>query len=153
MTNKELLKAYAAYLPYGVKIEQGGYRKQIADLIGMVSETISTQERVTFKDEDGDIYNGYFYESKLILRPLSDLTKEIEHNGEKFVPVEFLNSELITIDYFEDTDHYEYLMSWINSVDKSHHINFLPFGLIQKLLEWHFDIFNLREKDCCIYYN
>lgn len=149
MTNKELLKAYSAYLPYKINwfvdFEDGD--TAVYEMMGLFTDS-------------GDIYLDEYETNvdsekkcKPILRPLSDLTKEIEHNGEKFVPVEFLNSELITIDYFEDTDHYEYLMSWINSVDKSHHINFLPFGLIQKLLEWHFDIFNLREKDCCIYYN
>ncbi len=40
-----------------------------------------------------NFYNGIGI--KPILRPLSDLTKEIEYNGEKFVPIEFLFNNLV----------------------------------------------------------
>ena len=62
--------------------------------------------------------------AKLILRPLSDLTKEIEHNGERFVPIVLLE------DYIDFQYGYERIEYW----------------KIQQLFEWKFDIFNLIEK-------
>lgn len=93
-----------------------------------------------------------FQEIKPILRPLSDLTEEIEHNGKKFIPTELLDSEDYPIDFIVDTQ-YEYMICWINSVKKDHHILFLPWGLINQLVEWHFDIFNLIENNLAININ
>jgi len=80
---------------------------------------------------------GFF--DKPILRPLSDLTKEIEVNGEKFVPVEvFGYEEEITTDF-------------IFKIDGSYYeITEMPFDVIQKLLEWHFDIYGLIEANLAI---
>lgn len=68
----------------------------------------------------------------LILRPLSDLTKEIEHNGEKFVPHTKLGGRPNLTDY--DIDYL------------SKKINVMSYGLITQLIEWHFDVFGLIEK-------
>lgn len=63
---------------------------------------------------------------RIILHPLSDLTKEIEHNGEKFVPEEnLLDSEMI-----------------LRNVD----YRMLRFGDIERLISWHFDIVGLIDK-------
>lgn len=70
---------------------------------------------------------------KPILHPLSDLTKEIEHNGEKFVPIHWFD---------ENFDHNEAFPLVLNSrgiVEMKHWNEF------QKLFEWHFDIFGLIE--------
>lgn len=75
-------------------------------------------------------------EFKPILRPLSDLTKEIEHNGEKFVP-----SEKLAFHLFEKSDREYYLNGGINGV---------PFWVSQKYFEWHFDVFGLIEKGLAI---
>lgn len=76
---------------------------------------------------------------KPILHPLTDLTKEIEHNGEKFVP----NYKIIGNSYFD--------CNWIiSAVAKgTHGIEFiydLPYFVVKKLIEWHFDIAGLIEK-------
>lgn len=68
-----------------------------------------------------------------ILRPLSDLTKEIEHNGEKFVPIDLLRKD----GYYIGED-------WI--IENFKDVENSSFGFIQKLLEWHFDAANLIEK-------
>lgn len=73
---------------------------------------------------------------KPILRPLSDLTKEIEINGEKFVPHIKLGGRPNLKDY--DIDYL------------SKHINHMSYGLIQKLIEWHFDIYGLIEAGLAI---
>ena len=75
--------------------------------------------------------------SKPILRPLSDLAKEIDFNGEKFVPKNVLK-ELI----MKKGNYSNYDSSWINESIK---IDLLPYWIIQKLLEWHFNVFNLHS--------
>lgn len=84
-----------------------------------------------------------------ILRPVSDLTKEIEHKGEKFVPAEWFeisddNNLSLEFDYGNIK-----LISNLTSISKNnchHDINYLPFQVVQKLNEWHFDIAGLIEK-------
>jgi len=75
------LKYLAPYLPYGLKCEvgQGGIRR-------MIAETIMTESFIGIDDV-------LLYAHKPILRPLSDLTKEIEHNGENFVPLKIINKK------------------------------------------------------------
>lgn len=74
-------------------------------------------------------------EFKPILRPLSDLTNEIEHNGEKFVPANKHNGLTFEMEY----------------VAKGKRAAITPNGTatsyltIQKLFEWHFDVFGLIE--------
>ena len=72
------------------------------------------------------------------LRPLSDLIKEIEHNGERFSP--------------------EYTI-WKLSQDKQFIIEIsqitglsieTPYWAIQMLISWHFDVFGLIEKGLAI---
>lgn len=63
------LKHLAAYLPYELK---------------MYYETLLGVKRHWIL-RCGTISEAIVYQNKPILRPLSDLTKEIEVNGEKFV--------------------------------------------------------------------
>ena len=73
---------------------------------------------------------------KPILRPLSDLTKEIEVNGEKFVPLD----ELWKYHNFS-------AMRWGDiETDPTRY----PYTIVEKLLEWHFDIHGLIEKGLAI---
>ena len=68
-----------------------------------------------------------------IINPLSNLTKEIEHNGEKFVPIDLLRQD----GYYIGED-------WI--IENFKDVENSSFGFIQKLIKWHFDIANLIEK-------
>jgi len=81
---------------------------------------------------------------KPILRPLSDLTKEIEVNGEKFVPMNFIN-ELAFVNILGYSD-FEDLIKPLG-------INECSFWQIEKLSEWHFDVFGLIEKGLAIDFN
>lgn len=67
----------APYLPYGLKVSVNNteYKMTCDDNIYHVTLSII------------DTIEGL---AKPILGPLSDLTKEIEHNGERFVPIEKL---------------------------------------------------------------
>lgn len=66
---------------------------------------------------------------KPILRPLSDLTQVIKHNGEYFIPAQY-------IPFYEED------------------LMFNPFNhryiSVAKLFEWHFDVFGLIDGDLAI---
>lgn len=83
---------------------------------------------------------------KLVLRKISDLTKEIEHNGEKFVPIEkFCEIEDCRTEInIRDTQ-------WgIKEIAKNGVQYDSDFGVVQQLFEWHFDCFNLLEQGLAI---
>lgn len=60
----------------------------------------------------------------ILARPLSDLTKEITHEGEKFVPINRINE--INGSFAEYSHTYP--------------IESMPYRLVDKLKEWHFNI-------------
>lgn len=70
-----------------------------------------------------------------ILRPLSDITKPIIHKGETFVPIEYFLGE--------DPDII------LNAV-QINDLSWIPYNLVQKLLEWHIDIGDLIGKGLAI---
>ena len=83
---------------------------------------------------------------KPILRPLSDLENEIEVNGEKLVPIEWLEDKYYTLDLHKQCKRLleEDGENWINQCD---------YMLVEQLLEWHFDIFCLIENELAININ
>ena len=117
------LKHLAPYLPYGLqitvvnrKLELGTHHSDKTIHIDMVVRKES-------------LY-------KPILRPLSDLTKEIVHNGEKFVPNKRLDWALAIVE---------------NMVEQGNITGYgLSWDLWQLLFEWHFDVFGLIDKGLAI---
>jgi len=116
------LKHLSSYLPYGLKIK--------------TTYGWDTMKTLNDWSINGDCEVAYCYETedttdfKPILRPLSDLTKEIEVNGEKFIPIEefgdfngFYSTGLGDRIYFDE----------------------LTFENAITLHEWHFDIYGLIE--------
>jgi hypothetical protein len=87
---------------------------------------------------DGGSTGKSIRDMKIILRPFSDITKEIEVNGEKFVP-----SEKIGIHLFD----YDFMYIYRKET------NGIPFWVVQKLLEWNFDLYGLIESDNAININ
>ncbi len=118
------LKHIVGYLPYGLKME----------LLGFPFTQALGKHYRTLELDCGHDFRFYLNENRVrpVLRPLSDLTKEIEVNGEKFVPTDILkwNTQNRSIDkiYFET----------------------VSYSMIQKLYEWHFDIHGLIEKGLAI---
>jgi hypothetical protein len=91
-------------------------------------------------------YDVEFDDVKPILFPLSSLTKEIEINGEKFVPYKKLGWELINGDSeFGQVVYCEYGESPKTAVNVLDYLDDL-----QKLQEWKFDIYGLIEKGLAI---
>ena len=114
------LKHLAGYLPYGLKykdIPEGYHKIRI-----LYIETIKWC-----------LDNG-----KPILRPLSDLTKKIEVNGEKFIFSNFYLSEneLKTISRCIEMD--------LNLLD------FISANVCLKLMYCHFDIYGLIDAGLAI---
>ena len=133
------LKYLANYLPYNIiGISPSGNKFYLSTSSNMLGKGIESRNIDTFLND----------EFKLILRPLSDLTKEIEVNGERFVPIEYLYKNL-------DCDA-EYDFIWaieddISSV--SDKIIFAPYSIVEKLFEWHFDTNGLIEKGLAVDFN
>jgi hypothetical protein len=159
--NKELtLEQWCAYLPYKLKVIHARKKGNIQNT------TELTPSDFTWLKNQGYV--------KPILRPLSDLTKEIEVNGEKFVPIvelakiaenrflktiKILKNEsgyflgFIGVDeqrfsfaYFHKTKSFLLHSSIIrNSVYPANQLE-----MFNKLYEWHFDIHNLIEQRLAI---
>lgn len=88
--------------------------------------------------ENNDAYP--LFTIKLLLRPLSDLTKEIEHNGNKFVPIDILGEDFGEIELNRTNENRSFY------VDFESYKRFDDFYMIyNKLFEWHFDVFGLIE--------
>ena len=96
---------------------------------------------------------------KLILHDLSDLTKEIENYGEKFIPIDELNESFNcsgTLKYLKlNSGIYKGNKSLIclqsspnDDIEVSEYLQ-----SINKLFEWHFDVFNLIENGLALDYN
>ena len=104
------------------------------------------------------IYNSYADEIPLsivvsgdesfkpLLRPLSDLTKEIEHNGKRFVPiVKLLQEYCFDTNQMTEQEINEYAESMIE-IDMS-------YMTAQMLMEWHFDIHGLINRNLALNLN
>lgn len=126
MKNKLELKHIAPYLPYDLRIKGG---------------TMTYTLTGSYLDE---WFNwGFMTEHQPILRPLSDLTKEIEHNGEIICPCEILFTDYSQNDGATCGDQAELLIDL--NLDM-----ILSYFEWQKLFEWHFDVFGLIEKGLAI---
>ena len=129
------LRDLAPYLPYGVKMifEKSG---DIRVLNGLFIELGELRFHFNVINRGQTIWNY-----KPILRPLSDLTKEIEVNGQKFIPINWLENQYPNLDL-----HYQ----CESLLDDERWINQCEYLLIQHLFEWHFDIFNLIKNNLAI---
>lgn len=141
------LKQLAPYLPYGLKCRFS--KDEIYTIVGLVNENVYLKELT---------YPADLFLCKPIFRPLSDLIKEIEHNGEKFVPLNKLSEVSINIDIlnrnkdlyggFKFSLHESYIIGKTNKIGDVPCYN--NYGIIQKLIEWHFDVFGLIESGLAI---
>lgn len=84
-----------------------------------------------------------------ILHPLSDLTKEIEHNGEKFVPIDIINKshKLLGLSEYRLFEKENKSCALLFSSKVEGFNIFSALDDMIKLIEWHFDIADLIEKN------
>lgn len=134
MNDKLTIQELAAYLPWGLRVKHTvNYNGFTED--SFVSLESLSEECASFSDFSCD----WFFDNdendcdiKLLLYPLSSLTKEIEHKGEKFVPVEKM----------KELD--------LGSLPRSLDYRWLYYHQSQKLLEWNFDIFGLLDRGLAV---
>lgn len=131
------IKEIAPYLPYGLKVFDQWSENNQGEFLEVHGFDGDMQEWLLYDNIDGSTINYCKSLVKMVLRPLSDLAQEIEHNGEKFVPIKELGIN----------------KNWLGINDYHLHVYNQPYSEVQKLLEWHFDVFNLHENGLCIYYN
>ena len=134
---KELtIKELAPYLPYKLQIQvktiwPGGSAINIETMELLTEEALTTENNdCFFHDPDGDTI------WKPLLRNLTSLTKEIEHNGERFVPLDQIQKEVDWCDAY--TEWWDYQEPNFDSMMMNG-----PYEVIQILLSWHFDVFGL----------
>ncbi|WP_286894999.1 MULTISPECIES: hypothetical protein [Sphingobacterium] len=129
--DKLTLEVLAAYLPYEpkmqVKREDGS-----TDLITLNANKILL------------VLDGYYWGTeKLILRPMSDLTKDIEHKGQKFTPMTAISKRF-------DMNVVEHCFIEQNAPTNYRWIKTFRYDVVQTLISWHFDVFGLIEKGLAI---
>lgn len=129
------LRHLAAYLPYKLKLNKQTYKNGTYQ--GIYELTTDNINQVINNVNNNWENKSYFP----ILKPLSDLTKEIEVNGLKFVPIEWLEEKYYTLDLHKQCERITEDSRWINHCE---------YILIQYLLEWNFDIFQLTENKLAI---
>lgn len=125
MSKTTNLKHVSAYLPHGVNMRFQKFNGKY-DYFKLAPENIDF------------VLNGP--SKQFVLRPLSDLVEEIEVGGKKFVPV----------DYNAFKHDREYLFEFMN---KFAHYKSVKYGIIERLLFWHFDIFGLIDSGDAVNFN
>src|SRR5690625_2245831 len=148
------LKHIEPYLPYGLNVTFEG-----DDCTHEVVGISIASKGVELISPFGDYGRADIEDCKLILRPLSDLDKDITHNGKTFNPVKELikmpitkeNNALMAFYSLNTIGVGKYLEDVANYGDINQ--KYLSYPLATKLMEWHFDIFGLHEKNLCVYYN
>ena len=141
------IKHLSAYLPYGLKVKWGA---DTANLVGLVRDAVILNGEFWMSSQKTSIDN-----IKPILRPLSDLTKEIEVNGEKFVPSKefeklYLNdckwgNNSIGFGIIGKSGFMTNLCFMNNEI-----IGECPLAIYELLIKWHFDIFGLLDANLAI---
>jgi hypothetical protein len=119
------LEKLAPYLPY---------KLQIQSTLGIKEMHYNRFENRNDLVMVLDVLKATFNE-KPILRPLSDLTKEIEVNGESFVPAVRLHFGNDAIEILQGDN-------WVSQ--------WLSYEECNYLISWHFDVFGLIEQGLAV---
>jgi len=160
MTEQEKIEIFANYLPYGVNLAVDTIYEGFTTKLVIINDTNSFRNGLKLNQI-------YEFDAKLILHPLSDLTKPIKvdgyNDGKEFVPMYELcvkyacripeNPEYGTYLLGEKNKvNYKWFFSFDNDNicfelrdnNKEFTVHSLPqYELIQQLYKWHFDIHGL----------
>lgn len=131
----------APYLPYELEILD-----TIEEIKGVLCGI--NMNTVSYLWGDNEINLSAMIDSvKPLLKPLSDLTKEIEHNGERFFPInkiiEMTNRPVLS---FGEEAYKDAVNSFMRDIKS----RLTPIKYYEKLLEWKFDVFNLIPNNLAI---
>jgi hypothetical protein len=135
------LKHLAPYLPYELKIYMEDLRYHGKPFYWELGKTTNIKDVLENKN-------------KPILRPLSDLTKEIYHNAEKFVPIDRIKKRMLKDIKYIDKDsvqsiHFSKGNVCIISINYEV-VGECPLEFYNSLVGWHFDVFGLIEAGLAI---
>lgn len=150
------IKHLAGYLPYGLKLTDGKSITELCASYLLIDDG--------FKNEFTsmcEITSGGKFWIKPILRPLSDLTKHCD--GLRLVPCEELLKIRFKKHYQEEAISrykeicfndkkvwFQNIGNYNMDVPSIENIAIQPHWVIQKLYEWHFDVYGLIEQNLAI---
>lgn len=123
----------SAYLPYGVNLSVQFFG-DTRTIVPLVTHNPYSDMRLGVSVDQCQHYNA-----KLILRPLSQLTVPITHNGETFEPYMKLKWAK---EYADRVVSGEYPV-----------LTECVYSDVCKLIEWHFDVFGLIETGLAVAMN
>ena len=140
--NKEEFLAFS--LPYGLKVYDcigesielvyysKGCPKCVCEAIGQIKN----------ENKCVNVFQAaYDRQLKPVLHPISDLTKQIEHNGETFVPLrKLLENSGFDLSKMSENETLDYKDVFTN-------IDLVGFNDAMYLVSIHFDIFDLISKN------
>jgi len=132
------LKHLAPYLPYGLKI-QGQTHGEIAELSAVSENSVNIKDR-------GFTYGWWadVFEIKPILRPLSDIGRD------NLIHDEFTAIESLWLIGQKAGLTDEYLGGVLRITWTKQMLRITPLWVIERLLEWHFDVFGLIPEGLAI---
>ena len=114
------LKYLASYLPYGLNIKD------------------INQDFSLFRGNFDQLINDKYL--KPVLFPLSSLTKEINFNGETFVPI----YKIYEFEQWDTDELYEIINN--GTIEGIYNdLNLIPYSHAEKLFEWKIDVFGLID--------
>lgn len=147
MSDQLELKHLAPYLPYGLCVWDG-----TGELVldGMTSGHVSLIRDVFDTEIKWSNFRNWH---KPILRPLSDLNKEIEHNGERFVPIKTLRSKYGLC--ILDSENMGTTVDGLYKLVPNQYSNLIIdcqdwLEILNLLHEWHFDTNGLIDKGLAV---
>ncbi len=169
-------KHIAPYLPYDLKAYIEDKQNKIIDNFSVF---VFDYKCVGFKRYACNFHFDKLdhFQVKPILRPLSDLYKEIEHKEEKIIPIEVICKEMgingksngeyfITEEIYNGnddvviTDDYLVIRRFENETqnylmlaefeDQSNKVEFIPYHIYELLFQWHFDVFGLIQEGLAV---
>ena len=131
------IKNVSPYLPYGLKI-QHITTKEIKIVNGIYEQYKDGTFIYYWNENYGTINASSHY--KLVLRPMSNLTKKIEIDGVDIIPIEGM---------FLPCGERETLTSWAdeNKCWLGTQVSYLVY---ENLFELHFDVFGLIDKGLAV---
>lgn len=152
------LKHLSPYLPYGLKVtNRNGKTARINGINWELDGHSRSPVSLMFEGLPKSFGHENLDNLKPLLRPLSDLTKEIDMNGERFVPMNRLTEIFGGRDIKFDGKCF-YVTRETASFEEHKTVNkqdvipthFSQYDAFQKLFEWHFDVFGLIENGLAI---
>ena len=145
MENKLEFKDLVGYLQHNLKVTFEGDEDHVHDLVGL-NLNYQGAELIS---QYGDYGRSEINKVKPMLIPLSFLTKEIDHNGKKFIPfIELCETYKKDLN-FNDHDPKKIVNQSIILMQQ-YGYGHCQTWVFEKLCEWHFDVFGLIDKGLAV---